>query len=370
MAQQTQVARVLERYERWLARWPTAGDLAAATPAEVLTEWVGLGYNQRALRLRAACEIVARDGWPRDSRGLRALPGVGPYTAAAVASFAFGERAAAVDTNVRRVAARLGAGPEALLPRDRHDDWNQAAMELGALVCTARAPRCTGCPAAPWCPSRGRVAACRAGPARAAAALRGDRSLGARPRRRRARRRDATCRRRSRPSGWSACSRGSSATASSSAAVRCRDSRALRARVWLARPSVCEETPGGTLALDRQSIEKRDFPIGRRGYEPEAVDAHLATVAREVEALKRAAERAGGARRGAAVGAIAGQRRQRPGAGDRRGRRGAAPTRSSARPATTPSRRPRTRLATRSARATTPSSAPRSTSARSTRRLR
>ncbi len=157
MAQQTQVARVLERYERWLARWPTAGDLAAATPAEVLTEWVGLGYNQRALRLRAACEIVARDGWPRDSRGLRALPGVGPYTAAAVASFAFGERAAAVDTNVRRVAARLGAGPEALLPRDRHDDWNQAAMELGARVCTARAPRCTGCPAAPWCPSRGRV---------------------------------------------------------------------------------------------------------------------------------------------------------------------------------------------------------------------
>ena len=90
--------------------------LAAATPAEVLTEWVGLGYNQRALRLRAACAIVARDGWPRDSRGLRALPGVGPYTAAAVASFAFGERVAAVDTNVRRVAARLAAEPAALLP--------------------------------------------------------------------------------------------------------------------------------------------------------------------------------------------------------------------------------------------------------------
>jgi A/G-specific adenine glycosylase len=157
MAQQTQIARVLERYDRWLARWPTAQALAAATPAEVLTEWVGLGYNQRALRLRAACVIVARDGWPPDSHGLRALPGVGPYTAAAVASFAFGERIAAVDTNVRRVAARLGAEPAALVPAIRHEDWNQAAMELGARVCTARAPRCGECPAAAWCPSRGRI---------------------------------------------------------------------------------------------------------------------------------------------------------------------------------------------------------------------
>ena len=159
MAQQTQVARVLERYERWLGRWPTAEALAAATPAEVLTEWVGLGYNQRALRLQAACAIVARAGWPHDSGGLRALPGVGPYTAAAVASFAFGERVAAVDTNVRRVATRLGVAPEELLPRARHADWNQAAMELGARVCTARSPRCEQCPAASWCPSRGKVAA-------------------------------------------------------------------------------------------------------------------------------------------------------------------------------------------------------------------
>jgi A/G-specific adenine glycosylase len=157
MAQQTQIARVLERYGRWLERWPTAVALAAATPAEVLAEWVGLGYNQRALRLRAACAIVARDGWPRDSAGLRELPGVGPYTAAAVASFAFGERIAAVDTNVRRVAARLGAEPAALLPQTRHDVWNQAAMELGARVCGARVARCGACPAAPWCPSRGRV---------------------------------------------------------------------------------------------------------------------------------------------------------------------------------------------------------------------
>ncbi len=163
MAQQTQIARVLERYERWLVRWPTAEALAGATPAAVLTEWVGLGYNQRALRLWAACVIVARDGWPRDAAGLRALPGVGPYTAAAVASFAFGQRVAAVDTNVRRVAQRLAVTPAALLPVERHADFNQAAMELGARVCTARAPRCDECPAAPWCPSRGRIVAAARG---------------------------------------------------------------------------------------------------------------------------------------------------------------------------------------------------------------
>ncbi|HEV7807056.1 MAG TPA: A/G-specific adenine glycosylase [Solirubrobacteraceae bacterium] len=157
MAQQTQVARVLERYARWLARWPTAQALAASSPGDVLTEWVGLGYNRRALRLREAAAIVARDGWPRNAAGLRALPGVGPYTAAAVASFAFGEAVAAVDTNVRRVASRLRVEPQALLPARRHADWNQAAMELGAVFCTARAPRCDACPAARWCPSRGSV---------------------------------------------------------------------------------------------------------------------------------------------------------------------------------------------------------------------
>jgi A/G-specific adenine glycosylase len=164
MLQQTQVGRVVPRYEAWLARWPTAAALAAATPAEVLTEWVGLGYNARALRLREACVLVARTGWPRTAEGLRALPGVGPYTAAAVASFAFGEQVAAVDTNVRRVTERLGRGsPQALLPDGRAETWNQALMELGATVCTARAARCgDGCPAAPWCASRGRVAAPKA----------------------------------------------------------------------------------------------------------------------------------------------------------------------------------------------------------------
>jgi A/G-specific adenine glycosylase len=140
---------VVPRYLEWLARWPTAAALAAASRAEVLAAWVGLGYNRRALALHAAAIAVARDGWPAD---LRALPGVGPYTAAAVGSFAFGEQVAAVDTNARRVAERLGRGaPDELLPAGRAADWNQAAMELGATVCTARAPRCGACPVVAWC---------------------------------------------------------------------------------------------------------------------------------------------------------------------------------------------------------------------------
>jgi A/G-specific adenine glycosylase len=141
MLQQTQVARVVPRYEAWLERWPTAAALAAAPLAEVLAAWVGLGYNRRARRLWEACAIVARDGWPAD---LRELPGVGPYTAAAVGSFAFDRQEIAVDTNVRRVLRRLGAalGP----PPGRAAAFNQAAMELGATVCTARAPRCLACP--------------------------------------------------------------------------------------------------------------------------------------------------------------------------------------------------------------------------------
>ncbi len=159
MSQQTQVARIVPRYEAWLERWPDEGALAAAPVADVLGAWVGLGYNSRALRLREACAVVARDGWPTTAAGLRALPGVGPYTAAAVASFAFGEPVAAVDTNVRRIADRIGlGGPDALLPPARASTWNQAAMELGALVCGARAARCEACPAAPWCASRGAVA--------------------------------------------------------------------------------------------------------------------------------------------------------------------------------------------------------------------
>lgn len=165
MLQQTQVARVVPFYEAWLERFPDERALAEAPAADVLRMWSGLGYNRRALALQAAAAVVVRDGWPRTVEGLQALPGVGPYTAAAVASFAFGVQAAAVDTNVRRVIERfdrrrrrapeLARRAEALLPQGRAADWNQAMMELGATVCTARAPACDACPATS-CRSQGR----------------------------------------------------------------------------------------------------------------------------------------------------------------------------------------------------------------------
>jgi A/G-specific adenine glycosylase len=159
MLQQTQVARVIPRYEAWLERWPDAHALAAASPADALREWIGLGYNRRALRLRDACVAVARDGWPATATGLRALPGVGPYTAAAVASFAFDEQVAAVDVNVARVCDRLGSEPAALVPEGRAASFNHAMMDLGATICTARRARCEVCPVARLCPSEGAVAA-------------------------------------------------------------------------------------------------------------------------------------------------------------------------------------------------------------------
>jgi A/G-specific adenine glycosylase len=138
MLQQTQAARVVPYYERWLAAFPTARALAGAEPATVLRHWSGLGYNRRALALQRAAAHVAAHGWPRD---LQTLPGVGPYTAAAVNSFAFGVTVAAVDTNYRRVTARHGSHPDPPTPA-----VNQAMMELGATVCTARKPRCAVCP--------------------------------------------------------------------------------------------------------------------------------------------------------------------------------------------------------------------------------
>jgi A/G-specific adenine glycosylase len=146
MLQQTQVARVVPRYEAWLARWPTAAALAAAPLGDVLREWVGLGYNRRAVRLWEAVRVVARDGWPER---LQDLPGVGPYTAAAVGAFAFGRDEVALDTNARRVFARLGA--PLVPPPGRAAEFNQATMELGATVCTARAPRCGACPLRSGC---------------------------------------------------------------------------------------------------------------------------------------------------------------------------------------------------------------------------
>jgi A/G-specific adenine glycosylase len=145
MLQQTQVARVVERYEAWLVRWPTAADLASAPLAEVLTAWVGLGYNRRAKALWEAARVVAADGWPED---LRELPGVGPYTAAAVGSFAFGRAELAIDTNARRVYERWGFRPQPSA------DVNQAVMELGATLCRAHEARCDLCPIAA-CASRG-----------------------------------------------------------------------------------------------------------------------------------------------------------------------------------------------------------------------
>jgi A/G-specific adenine glycosylase len=145
MLQQTQVERVIPRYLAWIERWPTARALAAASPADVIRAWQGLGYNRRALNLhRAACH-VAEDGWPED---LTELAGVGRYTADAISSFALGRSVLPVDTNVRRVQERTGFafGPES----------GQALMDLGATICLARIPRCDSCPLADACPSRGR----------------------------------------------------------------------------------------------------------------------------------------------------------------------------------------------------------------------
>ena len=149
MLQQTQVSRVVPRFEAWMERWPTAAAVAAEPVAEILRAWVGLGYNRRALRLWEACRIVAERGWPAD---LRELPGVGAYTAAAVGAFAFGRDELPVDTNVARVLARLGSRPEG-----HAEVLGHALMDLGATICTARAPRCHACPLDD-CPSRGAVA--------------------------------------------------------------------------------------------------------------------------------------------------------------------------------------------------------------------
>jgi A/G-specific adenine glycosylase len=166
MLQQTPVARVLAPWREWIDRWPTPADLAAAEPAAVIRAWGRLGYPRRALRLREAAQaIVTRHGGevPSTVDELSALPGVGPYTSAAVAAFTFGRRVVVLDTNVRRVLARAVGGEalpppsprvaewaraEAVLPVDPAESvtWNMAAMELGALVCTARSPACAECP--------------------------------------------------------------------------------------------------------------------------------------------------------------------------------------------------------------------------------
>lgn len=166
MLQQTTVATVRPRFEAWVQRWPNVEALAAAPTDEVMAAWAGLGYYARARNLHAAARaITAAGAFPRTEAELRALPGLGAYTAAAVAAIAFGARAVVVDANVERVVARLHAietplrgaraaireGTDALTPTERAGDFAQAMMDLGATICTPKRPRCLLCPVREWC---------------------------------------------------------------------------------------------------------------------------------------------------------------------------------------------------------------------------
>jgi len=168
MLQQTRVAAVLDHYARFMQRFPTVQALAAARETSVLAAWSGLGYYHRARRMHQAAKVIARErkgAFPQSARDWLALPGIGRYTAAAIASIAFDEPVAVVDGNVERVLQRLlgaVAGREAawqraeeLLDRERPGDFNQAMMELGAIICTPRAPQCLLCPVNPHCRTRG-----------------------------------------------------------------------------------------------------------------------------------------------------------------------------------------------------------------------
>ncbi|NIA24017.1 MAG: A/G-specific adenine glycosylase [Gammaproteobacteria bacterium] len=161
MLQQTQASRVAEAYLRFLDRFPNPASAARARAAEILAMWSGLGYNTRALRLREAARSIESDGWPTTAKTLQSLPGVGPYTAAAVACFAFGEQVPTVDTNLRRVLSRWVGRPldgaeladvaAGVLAAGAAVDWNQAVMDLGAALCRPRRPACGSCPVASWC---------------------------------------------------------------------------------------------------------------------------------------------------------------------------------------------------------------------------
>lgn len=170
MSQQTRIDTMLPYWKAFRTRWPTPTDLANAPLDEVLGAWAGLGYYSRARALHAAACVIRDKGFPDTVAGLRELPGVGPYTAAAVASIAFGRHAAVVDGNVERVVCRVhdiaqdprkaaikrqvAAHATAWLPVGRAGDWNQAVMELGGAICTPRAPKCEVCPLASSCLAR------------------------------------------------------------------------------------------------------------------------------------------------------------------------------------------------------------------------
>ena len=167
MAQQTQAARAAEAWTGWMARWPTVQALADAPIADVLRAWAGLGYNRRALSLHRTAQAIVADhegAVPSGIEDLEALPGVGPYTARAIAATAFRVPVGAVDTNVRRVLGRVAAGgPEAftpaemqtladaVVPLDRPDAWTHALMDIGARLCRPARPRCADCPVVAWC---------------------------------------------------------------------------------------------------------------------------------------------------------------------------------------------------------------------------
>jgi A/G-specific adenine glycosylase len=172
MLQQTRVAAVLDHYACFLQRFPTVQELAAARESSVLAAWSGLGYYHRARRMHKAAKIIARErggAFPRSAEEWLDLPGIGRYTAAAIASIAFGQAVAVVDGNVERVLQRLSGDAlgreavwqraECLLDRERPGDFNQAMMELGATICTPRAPQCLVCPVNSLCATRGTEAA-------------------------------------------------------------------------------------------------------------------------------------------------------------------------------------------------------------------
>ena len=196
MLQQTQVPRVIPRWESFLARFPTTKACAAASLADVLREWQGLGYPRRARNLHAtARQVELRGGFPRDLDGLLALPGIGKYTARALLAFAFELDAAVVDTNIARVYARVvgerltpgrvQAAADAACPRGDAWVWNQCLMDLGAVLCRPSAPRCDECPVATRCAWRQAGGAGSGGRfgrrQRAPGSVRGQRSPGARP---------------------------------------------------------------------------------------------------------------------------------------------------------------------------------------------
>ncbi len=169
MLQQTPVNRVLPKWIEWIERWPTPADLAQATPAQVITAWGRLGYPRRALRLHAAAQIIAQElnnEVPSDEISLRALPGIGDYTSAAIAAFAFEQRSLVMDVNIRRLMSRVIDGEEfpkpastarersmhlSLVPQRNAHVWAAATMELGAIVCTSSKPNCELCPVISQC---------------------------------------------------------------------------------------------------------------------------------------------------------------------------------------------------------------------------